>query len=114
MERYFKRKSLNPHSNNLASSNPPSHNPASSNPPSNNPANSHPPLNNSNSPKQSEVTELDEILANLPTDPGLRPPMTYYNPNFQEQIRRALDALFAIRRIQFQGTLDKLGFSSKT
>ncbi|CAL9004541.1 unnamed protein product, partial [Prunus brigantina] len=106
--------SSNPPSNNPASSYPPSHNPASSNPPSNDPGNSHPPLNNSNSPKQSEVTQLDEILANLPADHGLRPPMTYYNPNFQEQIRRALDALFAIHRIQFQATLDKLGFSSKT
>ncbi|XP_008233040.1 PREDICTED: zinc finger MYM-type protein 1-like [Prunus mume] len=99
MERYFQRKSLNPPSNNSSSSNPPSNNPASSSPPSNNPASSnhpsnnpptsHPPLNNSSSPKRLEVTELDEILANLPADPGLRPPMTYYNPNFREQIRRA-------------------------
>ncbi|CAL2241821.1 unnamed protein product [Prunus armeniaca] len=109
MERYFQRKSLNPPSNNSSSSNPPSNNPASSSPPSNNPASSsppsnnpassnhpsnnpptsHPPLNNSSSPKRLEVTELDEILANLPAYPGLRPPMTYYNPNFQEQIRRA-------------------------
>ncbi|CAL2278140.1 unnamed protein product [Prunus armeniaca] len=99
MERYFQRKSLNPPSNNPSSSNPPSNNPASSNPPSNNPVSSnqpsnnpptsHPPLNNSGSPKRSEVTELDEVLANLPAYPGLKPPMTYYNPNFQEQIRRA-------------------------
>ena len=99
MERYFQRKSINPPSNNPSSSNPPSNNPASSNPPSNNPASSnqpsnnpptsHPPLNYSGSPKRSQVTELDEILANLPADPGLRPPMTYYNPNFREQIRRA-------------------------
>ncbi|KAI5312833.1 hypothetical protein L3X38_042007 [Prunus dulcis] len=47
------------------------------------------PLNNSGSPKRSKVTKLDEILANLPADPGLRPPMTYYNPNFREQIQRA-------------------------
>ncbi|CAL8152371.1 unnamed protein product [Prunus armeniaca] len=79
----------NPPSNNPASSNPPSNNPASSNQPSNNPPTSHPPLNNSGSLKRSEVIELDEILANLPADPGLRPPMTYYNPNFREQIRRA-------------------------
>ncbi|XP_034215524.1 zinc finger MYM-type protein 1-like [Prunus dulcis] len=94
MKRYFQRKSLNPPSNNPGSFNPPSNNPASSNPPSNNPASSnqpsnnpptsHPPLNNSGSPKRSEVTELDEILANLPADPGLRPPMTYYNPNFNK------------------------------
>ncbi|XP_020424521.1 zinc finger MYM-type protein 1-like [Prunus persica] len=95
MERYFQRKSLNPPSNNPSSSNPPSNNPASSNLSSNNPASSnnpstsHPPLNNLSSPKRSEVTEFDEILANLPTDPRLRPPMTYYDPNFQEQIRRA-------------------------
>ncbi|CAL8107366.1 unnamed protein product [Prunus armeniaca] len=65
MERYFQRKSLNPPSNNPASSNPPSNNLASSNHLSNNPPTSHPPLNNSSSPQQSEVTELDEILANL-------------------------------------------------
>ncbi|KAI5313623.1 hypothetical protein L3X38_042799 [Prunus dulcis] len=80
MEQYFKRKSFNHPSNNLGSSNPPSNNPGSSNPPSNNPASSnhpsnnpptsHPPLNNSCSPKRSEVTELVEILANLPVDPG--------------------------------------------
>ncbi|KAI5347827.1 hypothetical protein L3X38_000714 [Prunus dulcis] len=90
MERYFHRKSLNPPSNNLSSSNPPSNNPASSNPlsnnpassnqPSNNPPTSHPPLNNSGSPKRLQVTELDEILANLPADPGLRPPMNYCLP----------------------------------
>ncbi|CAL8994453.1 unnamed protein product [Prunus brigantina] len=99
MERYIQRKSLNPPSNNPGSSNPPSNDPSSSNPPSNNPASSnqpsnnpptsHPPLNNSGNPKRSEVTELDEILANLPADPGLRPLMTYYNPNFREQIQRA-------------------------
>ena len=89
MERYFQRKSINPPSNNPSSSNPPSNNPASSNPPSNNPPTSHPPLNYSGSPKRSQVTELDEILANLLADPGLRPPMNYYNPNFREQIRRA-------------------------
>ncbi|KAI5316448.1 hypothetical protein L3X38_036155 [Prunus dulcis] len=71
---------------NNSSSNPPSNNPASSNHPSKNPPTSHPPLNNSSSPKRSKVTELDEILANLPADPGLRHPMTYYNPNFREQI----------------------------
>ncbi|XP_034204391.1 zinc finger MYM-type protein 1-like [Prunus dulcis] len=119
MERYFQRKSINPPSNNPSSSNPPTNNPASSNPPSNNPSSSnppsnnpassnppsnnpassnqpsnnpptsHPPLNYSGSPKRSQVTELDEILANLPADPGLRPPMNYYNPNVREQIRRA-------------------------
>ncbi|CAL2236756.1 unnamed protein product [Prunus armeniaca] len=71
----FERKSLNLPSNNLGSSNPPSNHLSSSNPPSNNPASSNQPSNN-------PPTELDEILANLPADPGLRPPMTYYNPNF--------------------------------
>ncbi|CAL2239627.1 unnamed protein product [Prunus armeniaca] len=92
MERYFQRKSLNLPSNNLGSSNPPSNHLSSSNPPSNNPASSNPPSNNpasSNQPSNNPPTELDEILANLPADPGLRPPMTYYNPNFREQIRRA-------------------------
>ncbi|CAL2236278.1 unnamed protein product [Prunus armeniaca] len=92
MEQYFQRKSLNLPSNNLGSSNPPSNHLYSSNPPSNNPASSNPPSNNlasSNQPSNNPPTELDEILANLPADPGLRPPMTYYNPNFREQIRRA-------------------------
>ncbi|CAL8152879.1 unnamed protein product [Prunus armeniaca] len=92
MERYFQRKSLNLPSNNLGSSNPPSNHLSSSNPPSNNPVSSNPPSNNpasSNQPSNNPPTELDEILANLPADPGLRPPMTYYNPNFREQIRRA-------------------------
>ncbi|CAL8121965.1 unnamed protein product [Prunus armeniaca] len=92
MEQYFQKKSLNLPSNNLGSSNPPSNHLSSSNPPSNNPASSNPPSNNlasSNQPSNNPPTELDEILANLPADPGLRPPMTYYNPNFREQIRRA-------------------------
>ncbi|CAL2246883.1 unnamed protein product [Prunus armeniaca] len=92
MERYFQRKSLNLPSNNLGSSNPPSNHLSSSNPPSNNPASSNPPSNNpasSNQPSNNPPTKLDEILANLPADPGLRPPMTYYNPNFREQIRSA-------------------------
>ncbi|CAL2280626.1 unnamed protein product [Prunus armeniaca] len=117
----FERKSLNLPSNNLGSSNPPSSHLSSSNPPSNNPASSNPPSNNpasSNQPSNNPPTELDEILANLPAYPGLRPPMTYYNPNFREQIRRAYlqreyskekDAAFCLHCYLFKCDFDKQG-----
>lgn len=41
---------------------------------------------NPSSPKR---TKLDGILANLPADPGLRPPILTYDPNFRDEIRRA-------------------------
>ncbi|XP_070677913.1 uncharacterized protein [Malus domestica] len=75
MERYYKKQCLDPPSNILGSpypSNIPSNLPPSSNIPS--------------SSQQSDATELDEILANLPTDPGHRCQMLDYPPNYHEAI----------------------------
>ncbi|XP_070662428.1 uncharacterized protein [Malus domestica] len=82
MERYYKKQCLNPPSNISAS--------PSSNIPSSPPSNI-PNIHSSNIPgssQQSEVTELDEILANLPSDPGHRCRMLDYPPNYREAIRR--------------------------
>ncbi|XP_068319634.1 uncharacterized protein [Pyrus communis] len=85
MERYYKKQCLNPPSNILGSPSP-SNSPSSLPPPSNIPGN--PPLNILSSSQQSEATELDEILANLPADPGYRHRMLDYPPNYREAIRR--------------------------
>ncbi|CAN6578727.1 unnamed protein product [Malus baccata var. baccata] len=85
MERYYKKQCLNPPSNIIGSSSP-SNIPSSPPPPSNIPRSPH-----SNIPsrsQQSEATELDEILANLPADPGHRRRMLDYPPNYREAIRR--------------------------
>ncbi|KAM2740144.1 hypothetical protein EV2_034177 [Malus domestica] len=82
MERYYKKQCLNPHSNIPAS---PSSNIPSS-PPSNIP--NIPSSSILGSSQQNEVTELDEILANLPADPGHRRRMLDYPPNYREAIRR--------------------------
>ncbi|CAN6585781.1 unnamed protein product [Malus baccata var. baccata] len=82
MERYYKKQCLNPHSNIPAS---PSSN-ISSSPPSNIP--NIPSSSILGSSQQNEVTELDEILANLPADPGHRRRMLDYPPNYREAIRR--------------------------
>ncbi|CAN6565048.1 unnamed protein product [Malus baccata var. baccata] len=81
MERYYKKQCLNPHSNIPAS---PSSNIPSS-PPSNIP--NIPSSSILGSSQQNEVTELDEILANLPADPGHRRRMLDYPPNYREAIR---------------------------
>ncbi|XP_070664637.1 uncharacterized protein [Malus domestica] len=70
MERYYNKQCLNPSPNIPDSPSLPSNIPGSPPPPSNIP--SSPPSSISGSAQQSEVTELDEILANLPADPGLR------------------------------------------
>ncbi|KAM1336591.1 hypothetical protein ACFX2H_040527 [Malus domestica] len=78
MERYYKKQCLNP-SPNIPDSPPlPSNIPGSPPPPSSIPS----------SAQQSEITELDEILANLPADPGLRRRMLDYPLNCREAIRR--------------------------
>ncbi|CAN6559431.1 unnamed protein product [Malus baccata var. baccata] len=77
MERYYKKQCLNPPSNILGSPHP-SNIPSSPPPPSNIPSRS----------QQSEATELDEILANLPADPAHRRRMLNYPPNYREAIRR--------------------------
>lgn len=38
--------------------------------------------------QQSDVIELDEMLVNLPSDPGLKPWMIDYKPDYSEAIRR--------------------------
>ncbi|XP_050141174.1 uncharacterized protein LOC126617178 [Malus sylvestris] len=81
MERYYKKQCLNPPSNILAS---PSNIPSS--PPSNIP--NIPSSSIPDSSQQNEVTELDEILANLPADLGHRRRMLDYPPNYCEAIRR--------------------------
>ncbi|CAN6689072.1 unnamed protein product [Malus baccata var. baccata] len=76
MERYYKKQCLN-HSPNIPDSPPlPSNIPGSPPPPSSIP----------NSAQESEITELDEILANLPADPGLRRQMLDYPLNCREAI----------------------------
>ncbi|CAN6696635.1 unnamed protein product [Malus baccata var. baccata] len=82
MERYYKKQCLNPPSNIPAS--------PSSNIPSSPPLNipSIPSSSILGSSQQNEVTELDEILANLPADPGHRRRMLDYPPNYREAIRR--------------------------
>ncbi|XP_050122966.1 uncharacterized protein LOC126600437 [Malus sylvestris] len=82
MEQYYKKQCLNPPSNILAS---PSSNIPSS-PPSNIP--NIPSSSIPGSSQQNEVTELDEILANLPADPGHRRRMLDYPSNYREAIRR--------------------------
>ncbi|KAM1124392.1 hypothetical protein ACFX2H_039438 [Malus domestica] len=85
MERYYKKQCLNPPSNILGSP-PPSNIPSSPPPPSNIPRS--PPSNIPSRSQQSEATELDEILANLPADPAHRRRMLDYPPNYREAIRR--------------------------
>ncbi|CAN6547091.1 unnamed protein product [Malus baccata var. baccata] len=85
MERYYKKQCLNPPSNIFGSSSP-SNIPSSPPPPSNIPRSPH--LNIPSRSQQSEATELDEILANLPADPGNRRRMLDYPPNYREAIRR--------------------------
>ncbi|XP_068344174.1 uncharacterized protein [Pyrus communis] len=77
---------LNPSPNILDSPPLPSNIPGSPPPPSNIPSN--PPSSISGSAQQSEVTELDEILANLPADLGLRRRMLDYPLNYREAIHR--------------------------
>ncbi|XP_028962310.2 uncharacterized protein [Malus domestica] len=76
MERYYKKQCLNP-SPNIPDS-PPL--------PSNISGSPHPPSSIPSSAQQSEITELDEILANLPADPGLRRRMLDYPLNCRESI----------------------------
>ncbi|XP_050147381.1 uncharacterized protein LOC126622674 [Malus sylvestris] len=66
MERYYKKQCLDP--------------------PSKIPSNLPPSSNIPSSSQQSDATELDEILANLPTDPGHRCQMLDYPPNYHEAI----------------------------
>ncbi|KAM1041323.1 hypothetical protein ACFX2I_030492 [Malus domestica] len=87
MERYYKKQCLNlpsnisgsPSSSNIPSGPPP---PSTSNIPRS------PPSSISSSSQQSEATELDEILVNLPADPRHRLQMLDYPPNYREAIRR--------------------------
>ncbi|XP_028945186.2 uncharacterized protein LOC126590200 [Malus sylvestris] len=76
MERYYKKQCLNPSPNIPGSPPPPSNIPSS------------PPSSIPDSAQQSEVIELDEILANFPIDPGLRRRMLDYPLNCCEAIRR--------------------------
>ncbi|XP_028954819.2 uncharacterized protein [Malus domestica] len=85
MERYYKKQGLNPPSN-ISGSPSPSNIPSSPHPPSNIPRSS--PSNIPSRSQKSEATELDEILANLPADPGHRRRMLDYPPNYREAIRR--------------------------
>ncbi|CAN6548291.1 unnamed protein product [Malus baccata var. baccata] len=78
MERYYKKQCLNPSPNILDS--PPL--------PSNIPGSPHPSSSIPSSAQQSEITELDEILANLPAYPGLRRRMLDYPLNCREAICR--------------------------
>ncbi|CAN6579140.1 unnamed protein product [Malus baccata var. baccata] len=86
MEQYYKKQCLNPSSNIPDSPPLPSNIPGSPPPPSNIPSS----LTSSipGSAQQSEVTELDEILANLPADLGLRRRMLDYPLNCRKAIRR--------------------------
>ncbi|CAN6712984.1 unnamed protein product [Malus baccata var. baccata] len=86
MERYYKKQCLNPSSNIPDSPPLPSNIPGSPPPPSNIPSS----LTSSipGSAQQSEVTELDEILANLPANLGLRRRMLDYPLNCHKAIRR--------------------------
>nr|XP_028962138.1 uncharacterized protein LOC114826236 [Malus domestica] len=78
IERYYKKQCLNPSPNIPDSPHFPSNIPGSP-----------PPLSSIlSSAQQSEITELDEILANLPADPGLRRRMLDYPLNCREAIRR--------------------------
>ncbi|CAN6679356.1 unnamed protein product [Malus baccata var. baccata] len=85
MERYYKKQCLNPLSN-ISGSPSPSNIPSSPHPPSNIPRSS--PSNIPSRSQQSEATELDEVLANLPSDPGHRRQMLDYPPNYREAIPR--------------------------
>ncbi|XP_048444098.1 zinc finger MYM-type protein 1-like [Pyrus x bretschneideri] len=86
MERYYKKQCLN-HFPNIPDSPPlPSNIPGSPTPPLNIPS-SHP-SSIPGSAQQSEVTELDEILVNLPADPGLRHRMLDYPLKYREAIHR--------------------------
>ncbi|CAN6692637.1 unnamed protein product [Malus baccata var. baccata] len=76
MERYYKKQCLNPSPNIPGSPPPPSNIPSSR------------PSSIPGSAQQREVAELDEILANFPTDPGLRRRMLDYPLNCCEAIRR--------------------------
>ena len=60
MERYFKRKKESPSSTEKKKN---------------------------DSSAKSTTFQID--LAQLPTDPGLKPPISYYNPNVRDQVRRA-------------------------
>ena len=85
MERYYKKQCLNPLSN-ISDSPSPSNIPSSPHPPSNIPRS---PISNIPSrSQQSEATELDEILANLPADTAHRRRMVDYPPTYREAIRR--------------------------
>ena len=85
MERYYKKQCLI-HLSNISGSPSPSNIPSSPPPPSNIPRS---PISNIPSrSQQSEATELDEILANLPADPAHRRRMLDYPPNYHEAIRR--------------------------
>ena len=86
MERYYKKQCLNP-SPNIPDSPPLPSNIQGSPPPSLNIPSS-PPSSIPSSAQQSEITDLDEILANLPADPGLRRRMLDYPLNCREAIRR--------------------------
>ncbi|XP_020411107.1 zinc finger MYM-type protein 1-like [Prunus persica] len=47
----------------------------------------------------SKESELQDVLANLPADPGLRPQMLDYDPNIRDEVRRAYlqkDAAFCL------------------
>ncbi|CAN6560065.1 unnamed protein product [Malus baccata var. baccata] len=78
MERYYKKQCLNPSPN--IPDNPPL--------PSNIPGSRPRPSSIPSSAQQSEITELDEILANLPADLRLRRRMLDYPFNCREAIRR--------------------------
>ncbi|CAN6551227.1 unnamed protein product [Malus baccata var. baccata] len=78
MEQYYKKQCLN-HSPNIPDSPPLPSNVLGSHPP---------PSSIPSSAQQSEITELDEILANLPADPGLRRRVLDYPLNCREAIRR--------------------------
>ena len=84
MERYYKKQCLNPPSN-ISGSHSPLNIPSSPPPPSNIPRS--PPSNIPSSSQKSEATELDEVLVNLPADPGHNSRMLDYAPNYREVIR---------------------------
>lgn len=43
----------------------------------------------SHNPSSSRPSELDEVLANLQANPGLRTRMVDYSPNIRDEVRRA-------------------------
>ncbi|XP_026441343.1 uncharacterized protein LOC113340348 [Papaver somniferum] len=48
-----------------------------------------PPVSTPQNESSIENSVNEDLLASLPSDPGLRPPIFYYDPNIRDQVRRA-------------------------